>query len=84
MVRKIVKHGVLCVYDKDDWLHNPNGPAALWPSGRREYYKHGRRHREDGPAVIESSGTEHYYLDGRLVDEAALDVYKLKNWLKAG
>ncbi|HEX6752642.1 MAG TPA: hypothetical protein VF093_03530 [Solirubrobacterales bacterium] len=44
--------------------HRADGPARVFPSGRQEWYRHGRLHRENGPAVEHANGSVKYYVDG--------------------
>jgi hypothetical protein len=45
-------------------LRRTSGPARVSPSGREEWFRHGRLHREDGLALIHANGSVKYYLDG--------------------
>ncbi|GIW83232.1 MAG: hypothetical protein KatS3mg105_5039 [Gemmatales bacterium] len=47
-------------------LHRERGPAVMFPSGTRFYFRRNKLHRRDGPAVIRSDGTEEYWLHGVL------------------
>ena len=49
--------GVIEWHDADGRLHRADGPARVFSSGRREWYRHGRLHREDGPALIHANGS---------------------------
>ena len=59
------------IYHKDanGELHNPYGPAVIWPNGRKEYFIHGKCHRTDGPAVIHPSGSKFYWVNDNLLSE---------------
>jgi hypothetical protein len=46
-------------------LHRAGGPARVFPSGRREWFRHGRLSREDGPAVEHANGSVKYYVKVR-------------------
>lgn len=46
--------------------HREDGPAALFKSGRKEWWQMGSKHRTDGPAVIQANGKEKYYLNDHL------------------
>jgi len=50
--------------DKDQNLHNSNGPAAISPD-HIEWCIHGRRHRDNAPA-FKSNNSEKWYVNGKL------------------
>jgi hypothetical protein len=45
-------------------LHNDNGPAVVFDSGRKTWFFNGKRHREDGPARENPNGRHSWYLNG--------------------
>lgn len=45
-------------------LHAEDGPAVIYSSGTKYWFKHGKYHREDGPAVIYPDGSELYFFNG--------------------
>ena len=47
-------------------LHRDNGPAIVFSSGSREWYRNGLRHRTDGPAFVSPIGVKEWYLHGKL------------------
>jgi hypothetical protein len=47
-------------------IHNENGPAVIWNTGRIEYWIRGKIHREDAPAVIDGDNSVEYYKYGRI------------------
>ena len=40
-------------------FHREDGPAYIWPDGRKEWWIEGRLHRLDGPAIIQLDGIEY-------------------------
>lgn len=50
--KKVGPEGDVFWINKDGKLHRDNGPAVIWYTGIKEWYKNGLRHREDGPAII--------------------------------
>ena len=57
--------GVLEWLDAQGRPHRTDGPARVFPGGRREWYRHGSLHREGGPAVEHANGSVKWYRDGR-------------------
>jgi hypothetical protein len=41
-------------YRQGTILHNPSGPAMIFPNGDQVWYLHGQHHRLDGPAIERS------------------------------
>lgn len=71
--KKEMNGGVIHYVDSQNRLHNPIGPAVIWPDfegepGQREWWIHGKRHRSGGkPAVQNYIGQYYaYYEDGLL------------------
>ena len=60
----IVRHN-----DANGKLHNPYGPAIIWPNGTKVYYIHGKLHRTDGPAIIYPNGSKEYWVNGKQLSE---------------
>lgn len=57
--------GVMWKYfNENGEFHREDGPALIYPSGTKVWYKNGQFHREDGPAVFYSNGTDEWYLNG--------------------
>jgi hypothetical protein len=50
-------------------LHRANGPARVFPSGKREWFRHGYLHRRGGPAVSEPEGRRAWFLEGEKTRE---------------
>jgi hypothetical protein len=46
-------------------LHREDGPAAIFPDGRKDWFLNGKRHRIDGPAVIEPNGKTEWYVSDK-------------------
>jgi hypothetical protein len=38
-------------------------PAIIWPSGRMDWFQHGKRHRITGPAIIKPNGECYWFLN---------------------
>ncbi len=47
-------------------LHREDGPAVIFPNGRKEWYINDKLHREDGPAIIYPDGSEKWFINGYL------------------
>jgi hypothetical protein len=77
--------------------HRDDGPAVIYPSGTKAWYKNGQLHRDDGHAVIFRDGTKHWYINDQLHrnDGPALirpdgtqewyikgKAYSFKEWIK--
>ena len=60
--------------------HRENGPAKIWPNGKKEWWYKGQRHRKDGPAVIYPDIRKEWWLDGvRHRDDGPAIVYLSHN-----
>ena len=46
-------------------LHREEGPAVIFPSGRKEWYRNGLRHRTDGPAIVHANGGQEWWHNGQ-------------------
>jgi len=57
--------GVIEWRDENGELHRVGGPARVFPSGREEWFRHGRLDRAGGPAVIHAPAA--IYPDGRRI-----------------
>lgn len=72
-------------------LHNLNGPAIVYKSGRKEYWVNGLKHRLDGPAIVDKTTTGKnwnlWYINGKLAtpqihfwaDEVGIDLNNLSD-----
>ena len=58
--------GFIYYYNHEGLLHRENGPAAIGPDGRHEWYLNGERHRVGGPAYMLPTGTKEWWLNGVL------------------
>ena len=68
-------------------LHREDGPAVIYPHGRREWWRNGRRHRDDGPAIECCDGTKAWYRNGQLHRENGPAIEHLtgtKSWWLEG
>lgn len=65
--RPIIGDGGAKVWqDEEGFAHRDNGPAAIYPNGQEEYYKHGVLHREGGPAILGYNGDQVWYKNGKI------------------
>lgn len=74
-------------YDSEGKLHRANGPAVVYASGARSWYRHGIRHREDGPAIVHADGSRSWWVNGKHLREdgpAYETTYGLKEWFLSG
>jgi hypothetical protein len=88
MAERVVKgDGVTEWRDDDRRLHRQGGPARVFPSGREEWFRHGKLHRTGGPAVVHANGSEKWYRDGRRHREGApacVYVNGTEKWYRNG
>lgn len=56
-------------HDPQGRLHRANGPARVFSSGKREWFRHGYLHRRGGPAVSEPEGRRAWFLEGEKTRE---------------
>ena len=77
---KYGRMGIKRFYDKEGRLHNENGPAVIYPNGRKNYYRHGKRHRLDGPAQTAPPNwrVDKWYIDDKFYPEDSTLVKLLK------
>jgi hypothetical protein len=54
--------------------HRDDGPAIIYSSGRKEWWKNGQWHRDDGPAIIRPDGTQSWFIKGK--------YYTFQEWLQ--
>jgi hypothetical protein len=47
------------------WLHNPDGPAVIYPSGAVEYWVNNQLHRDGGQPAVKSATREIYFVRGK-------------------
>ena len=45
-------------------FNRASGPAVVWPSGHREWWKDGKLSRKNGPAVERVNGNNEFWRDG--------------------
>ena len=66
MASEMTGEGVLEWRDDEGRLHRDDAPARVFPSGREEWYRHGKRHRdpEEGPAASYPDGRRIWFVDG--------------------
>jgi len=46
-------------------IHRTDGPAVVWASGTKEWFKNGQRHRTGGPAIVEVDGGKLWFKNGK-------------------
>ena len=46
-------------------VHRTDGPAYIWPGGRKDWYVNGKLHRLDGPAVEYANGGKEWYVNNK-------------------
>ena len=64
--KEVYTNGDIYHHNRQDELHNPNGPAVEEDDGSKEYWVNGELHRTDGPAVEWSNGYNEYWVNGEL------------------
>lgn len=67
--------------DDEGRPHRDDCPARLHPSGREEWFRHGRLRREGGLAVVHANGSVKYFEGGVRHRE---DLGSLRNPLRSG
>lgn len=68
-------------------LDREDGPAAIFPDGRMEYWRNGQYHREDAPAVIYPDGRMEWWLNGqrhRGIGPAIVNADGTEMWYQHG
>ena len=46
-------------------LHREDGPAIIFSTGGKCWFRYGKRHREDGPAIIHPNSAQQWFLYGK-------------------
>jgi len=62
---KIDEFGRKIFSDENNKFHNESGPALIYKTGTKMWFKHGIQHREDGPAYERTDGYKAWYLNGK-------------------
>ena len=70
------EYGTVTYYNDEGKLHNPNGPAVVWASGRKSYFISGKRHNPSGAALVYSDGSKYYYINGKKLTEAEFKAWQ--------
>lgn len=60
-------------------IHRDYGPALIYKSGRKVWFKNDLKHRDDGPAVITSLKEEQFWVNGKKLMKEEFEIWKLKN-----
>ena len=55
----------IITWNENNKLHRTDGPAIIYPSGKKEYWINGKLHREDGSAIIWSNGRKEYWVNDK-------------------
>lgn len=63
--RRVFRTVTIYYKDKERTIkHRENGPAKVYVSGNKEWYKNGKLHREDGPAIELVNGHKAWFING--------------------
>ena len=68
--------GTIRYYNEYGDLHNPNGPAVIWPDGGQEYWINDQLHNPNGPAVIYPDGDKFYYINDKELSEVEFKAWQ--------
>ena len=58
------EYGDLHYLNSKNLLHRLDGPAYIWPNGRKEWCFSGLLHRLNGPAIDYGNENKYWYLKG--------------------
>ncbi len=73
---EIYEDYIIFINNKNQF-HRVDGPAVIYYSGTKFWYKNSQLHREDGPAVIYHDGAKSWFING--IEYSEKDYYiKLK------
>jgi hypothetical protein len=75
------KDGTITYYTSGK-LHNPHGPAIVWPDGHKEHWINGKRHNPHGPAVVLADGSKQYYINDKRLTKADFKAWQAKQAAK--
>ena len=76
MVKRIEhRNGTIEHFNENNHWHREDGPAVIYPDGRKEWWINGKYHREDGPAIVDPNGTKIWCLNGQ--------DYSFDKWIEA-
>jgi len=82
-----ITSSLISIY-KNNVFHRDDGPAVIYRSGSKAWYKNGKlHHRVDGPTIIYSNGGKAWYKNGELHrDDGPAVIYSdgTKEWYKNG
>ena len=68
------ENAVYFMKNKNGMYHRDNGPAVIYATGVKVWYKHGNGHRIDGPAIESPQYKNLWYINGINVDD------KIRSW----
>jgi hypothetical protein len=63
--RKYIRKDGSVRYLQNGVLSNPDGPAVILPTGRKEWWLDGKRHNPHGPAVAYPNRVLEWWVDGK-------------------
>ena len=72
---------------KNGVFHRDDGPAVIYSSGSKAWYKYGKLHRDDGPAIIDIDSYRAWYKNGKRHRDDGPAVIRndgYKAWYKNG
>ena len=55
--------------NSDAQYHRESGPAVIYTTGTKVWYKEDKFHRESGPAVIYADGYKAWFIEGKRLSE---------------
>jgi hypothetical protein len=66
-IHKVLSDGTQIWYLGGDIVrhHRIDGPAIIFPSGRKCWIQYGRKHREDGPAIEDDVAGPEWWVQGK-------------------
>jgi len=72
------------IWVKDGLWHREDGPAIIYPDGKKEWRQNGEYHRLDGPAIIYKDGTQEWLQKGKLhrLDGPAIEAGYNEWWFE--
>jgi len=62
--KNITEDGVVFYHNSKGKYHRLDGPAYIWPNGRKEWCFSGLLHRLNGPAIDWGNENKYWYLKG--------------------
>lgn len=88
ITKRVKTNGTYEFYNKNNELHNTEGPAVVKSNGTIEYWENGKLHRIDEPAIQRLDGSFEWWVGGiqhrDFNDEPAVSNKKAKRWYYKG